>query len=259
MVLIMNAGLTLALKEVSVIRDNRTALEEVNVVFESGTSVALVGSNGSGKTTMLEVLAGLLAPTNGTVECRPDIVAMVTQHNPHRWSPLTVGEVVTMARYGAPLLPRRLTEEDHCAVADACNRMEVAELRERQLGELSGGQRQRVLIAQALTRRAPLLLLDEPITGLDLASQERILEVLEEETTRDVTVVLSTHHLDEARHCDRVLLLAGRLVADGSPDEVLRPDLLRRAFGERVLGDHASHDHAEELLLLDEHGHGEHG
>jgi len=105
----------------------------------------------------------------------------------------------------------------------------------------------------------PLLLLDEPITGLDLASQERILEVLEEETTRDVTVVLSTHHLDEARHCDRVLLLAGRLVADGSPDEVLRPDLLRRAFGERVLGDHASHDHAEGLLLLDEHGHGEHG
>jgi len=73
----------------------------------------------------------------------------------------------------------------------------------------------------------PLLLLDEPITDLDLASQERILEVLEEETTRDVTVVLSTHHLDEARHCDRVLLLAGRLVADGSPDEVLRPDLLR--------------------------------
>ena len=155
MLLIMNAGSTLALKEVSVIRGNRTALEEVNVVFESGTSVALVGSNGSGKTTMLEVLAGLLAPTNGTVECRPDIVAMVTQHNPHRWSPLTVGEVVTMARYGAPLLPRRLTEEDHCAVADACNRMEVAELRERQLGELSGGQRQRVLIAQALTRRAP--------------------------------------------------------------------------------------------------------
>jgi zinc/manganese transport system ATP-binding protein len=105
MVLIMNAGLTLALKEVSVIRDNRTALEEVNVGFESGTSVALVGSNGSGKTTMLEVLQASLRRPNGTVECRPDIVAMVTQHHPHRWSPLTVGEVVTMGRYGAPLLP----------------------------------------------------------------------------------------------------------------------------------------------------------
>ena len=152
----MNAGLTLALKEVSVIRDNRTALEEVNVGFERGEPRWLsLARTVPVRPRCSRCLQASLRRPNGTVECRPDIVAMVTQHHPHRWSPLTVGEVVTMGRYGAPLLPRRLTEEDHCAVAYACNRMEVADLRERQLGELSGGQRQLVLIAQALTRRAP--------------------------------------------------------------------------------------------------------
>ena len=92
----------------------------------------------------------------------------------------------------------------------------------RPFGDLSGGQRQRVLVAQALVARPDLLLLDEPITGLDLASQQRILEVIADETAAGTSVVLSTHHLGEARHTDRVLLLAGCIVADGPPDEVLQ-------------------------------------
>jgi len=113
-------------------------------------------------------------------------------------------------------------------------------------------------IALALAREAPLILLDEPVTGLDLASQERILQIVAEERNVGRTVILSTHHLDEARHCDRVILLAGRVVAQGTPDEVLCPECLREAYGDRVLGIHRDHDHPHDLILVDDHGHGGH-
>ncbi len=114
-------------------------------------------------------------------------------------------------------------------------------------------------IAQALAQQPRLLLLDEPITGLDLVSQQVILDVIADATAAGTAVMLSTHHLDEARHCERVLLLATDLVAEGPPDEVLTTERLREAFGGRLLGDHADHDHDLDLLLLDDHGHGTHG
>ena len=240
MVLIMSDMSGITLDAVSVSRGGRQALVSVSTEIRAATSVALVGPNGSGKTTLLEVLAGLRAPTAGRVAGLPATVALVSQHPSHRRLPLTVGEVVRMGRFRPTLLPHRFSPADRAAVALAARRLEVTDLADRQIGELSAGQRQRVLIAQALAREAPLLLLDESITGLDIASQERILTVVDEETAAGRIVVLSTHHLDEARHCDQVLLLAGNLVADGRPDDVLRPELLRMAYGERVLGDHAS-------------------
>ena len=234
------------------------ALDSVTADFVSGTATALVGPNGSGKTTLLEVLAGLLIPESGRVLSSAPRVALVTQDHQYRWLPLTVAEVVRVGRFDRSPLPRRFSPEDRAAVEDAVTRLEVGDLLHRQIGELSGGERQRTLVAQALARHAPLLLLDEPITGLDLASQERILEVVEQETGAGTTVVVTTHNLDEARHCDRVLVLDRRLVADGTPDEVLRPAVLRVAYGDRLLGDHAGHDHAHELLVVDDHGHGSH-
>jgi ABC-type cobalamin/Fe3+-siderophores transport system ATPase subunit len=118
-------------------------------------------------------------------------------------------------------------------------RTHVADLARRQLGELSGGQRQRVLVAQALAQEATVLLLDEPLTGLDLPSQERILDVIAEERDAGTTVVASTHSLTEASGADHLLLLAGRVVAEGSADEVLTEQHLTDAYGEMVvkLGD----------------------
>ena len=249
---------TLQLVDVTVRRGGRLALDSVTADFGPGTSTALVGPNGSGKTTLLEVLAGLLLPESGRLLPAAPRVALVTQDHHPRWLPRTVAEVVRMGRFGRSPLPRRLSARDRAAVDDAVTRLEVGDLLHRQIGELSGGQRQRTLVAQALARHAPLLLLDEPITGLDLASQERILEVVGQETATGTTVVVTTHNLDEARHCDRVLVLDRRLVAEGTPDEVLRPAVLREAYGDRLLGDHAGHDHAHDLLIVDDHGHGSH-
>ena len=252
------APVPLRVDRVSVNRGGVVALRGVTVAFLPGSATALVGPNGSGKTTLLEVLAGLQPVDRGTVVGRPTLVSLVSHGARRPWLPLTVREVIRMARFAPGLIPRRLAARDHDAVARAASRLEVEALLGLQMEALSAGQRQRVMVAQALAREAPLILLDEPVTGLDLGSQERILQIVAEESSAGRTVILSTHHLDEARHCDRVILLAGRVVAQGTPDEVLCPECLREAYGDRVLGDHHEHDHSHDLILIDDHGHGGH-
>ena len=234
------------------------ALDDVTASFAPSTSTALVGPNGSGKTTILRLLSGLVSPNEGRINGTGDHqCAFVLQHRTGtRWMPLTVREVVMMGRYANAGMFGRITSTDKALVDKAAERMEVADLFDRQFGELSGGQQQRILIAQALCQEPTLLLLDEPITGLDLASQERILELLDEETAAGRTVVVSTHHLDEARHCDQTMLLATRVIAAGTTDDVLQPDHLRTAYGGRFLGAHEGHDHNTEMMILDDHGHG---
>lgn len=207
------------LKDVSVEFDGRCVLEPTTLSFAAGTSVALTGPNGSGKTTLLRVLAGLLKPTTGTRRGpEPREVAYVSQHvSTNPWMPLTVGEVLAMSQYRHRGLLGPLRSDDRRRISDASSRLEVDDLFDRSFGELSGGQCQRVRVAAALAADAPCLLLDEPITGLDLASQFRILNVIDDERQAGRLVVLNTHHLEEAEQCDRVIMLAGRVVADGPP------------------------------------------
>jgi ABC-type Mn2+/Zn2+ transport system ATPase subunit len=230
-------------------------LRNASLTFVAGSSVALVGANGSGKSTMLELLGGLLRPTDGTVSIAADASAsfVAQQHGQHRWIPLTVGEVLRMGTYRELGLLRPSRASDRGEIAAVAARLEVDGLLRRSFGELSGGQRQRVLMAQALVGAPRLLLLDEPITGLDLASQQTIVRIIAEEVGRGACVVFSTHHLDEARQAHRVVLLATDVVADGDPDVVLRPELLARAFAGRLVGD------GDATMLVDDHGHGAYG
>jgi len=251
------------LEAVTVRFDGRVALRDVTASFPAGCSVALMGPNGSGKTTLLRVLGGLLQPSSGRVRRSGEpAVAFVAQHQrQHPWMPLTVGEVLGMARYRQRGLWRPLRRADRAAMTAAAERLDVADLTRRSFQQLSGGQRQRVLVAAALASDAEMLLLDEPITGLDPPSQQRILGVVDDERDSGRLVVLSTHHLDEARRCDRVLLLANvepsepdrqsSVVADGSPAGALTSRNLDRAFGSHVV-DEASRPGT---IVLDEHGH----
>jgi ABC-type Mn2+/Zn2+ transport system ATPase subunit len=228
------------------------ALAPSSFQFRRRSAVALVGSNGSGKTTLLSTIAGLVKPTAGTVTVN-GTVAMVTQsRNHHRWMPLTVDEVLRMGRYSERGLMGRLRASDRAIVDDAAELLEVRQLRRRPFGELSGGQQQRVLVAQAVAAQPDVLLLDEPVTGLDLPSQLRILEVVAEHAANGGCVVFSTHHLAEARRVDRVLLMAGCVLADGPPHDVLVPSLLAEAFGGRLIRDDGT------AILVDDHGH-DHG
>lgn len=230
---------------------SRVALDDVTLQARGGTSIAVIGANGSGKSTLLRSIAGLQKPTAGAVDTDGADVALVLQTTTVDASlPITVLETVRLARAAVRGPWRRLGAGDRSAVAEAMDRLEVTDLADRPLHELSGGQRQRVLVAQGLAQGAPILLLDEPVTGLDLVSKDVILGVIAEEAASGKIVCTSTHDLAEARRCDHVVLLATRLVAEGPPDDVLTEANLRSAFGGRVLRLHDG-----QLLVDDAHLH----
>jgi manganese transport system ATP-binding protein len=154
-----------------------------------------------------------------------------------------------MGRYPAAGLLRRLSTADRRAVDAALDAVDLTGIAGRPLRELSGGERQRAFVAQALAQGGDVLLLDEPITGLDLVSRQSILDALDAERAAGRAVVISTHDLADAAAADHLLLLAGRVVASGAPGEVLTEANLAAAYGGHLLrvGDGT--------LILDDHPH----
>ncbi|MFJ2178468.1 zinc ABC transporter ATP-binding protein AztA [Streptomyces sp. NPDC087851] len=208
-------------------------LHQLDVEIRALTTTALVGPNGSGKSTLLGVLAGVIQPTAGEVQHsggRPP--AFVPQRGGVGDAlPLTVRQTVEMGRWGERGPWRRLTRQDRAAVNSALERLAIADLAARQLGELSGGQRQRALIAQGLAQESDLLLLDEPTTGLDPEARERMATLLTDLVDDGVTVVHATHDLDAARSADACLLLRdGRPVGRGDPERLLTPATLAQVW-----------------------------
>ena len=131
-------------------------------------------------------------------------------------------------------------------------RLNISDLAGKQLHDLSGGQRQRVLVAQGLAQQSDLLLLDEPVTGLDVTSRGLILDVIHDEVMHGNSVIVTTHDLDDARICDQVLLVDRHAIAVGPPDHVLTEDHLLHAFGGRFI------KVGDRLILDDPHHHHEH-
>lgn len=237
----------------------RVALDRVTVEVPRGSAVAIIGPNGSGKSTFLDAVAGLIEPAAGSLQVldrapgRARLAYVLQRTDVPEHLPLTVREVVTMGRYRDTGLVGRLGRRGRQAVDRSLERVGMLEHGDRQLQDLSGGQRQRVLVAQGLAAEAEMLLLDEPMTGLDLPSIDGVLGVIAEERDAGRTVLYTTHDLDEAARADLVLLLAGRLVAGGPPEQALADEHLLEAYrggvmdvsGTRVLDDphHHHHDH----------------
>ncbi|MFE2053738.1 zinc ABC transporter ATP-binding protein AztA [Streptomyces sp. NPDC059459] len=211
----------------------RPVLRQLSASITALTMTALVGPNGSGKSTLLGVLAGVITATSGQLRyAEGSPPAFVPQRGAVGDTlPLTARQAVEMGRWGECGLWRRPTRLDRAVVDSAMERLGVAGLGARQLGELSGGQRQRVLIAQGLAQQSDLLLLDEPTTGLDPEARERITALLTDLVADGTTVVQATHDLEAARSADACLLLGdGRLVGHGPPEQVLTPQALTRIW-----------------------------
>jgi manganese transport system ATP-binding protein len=210
------------------------AVGDLSLEVPLGASVAVIGPNGSGKSTLLKVIAGVVEPTSGTVDTHGNETAIVLQSTDVDQSvPITVRDTVAMARYSRLGLLRRFGSDDRAVIRTALERLDIADLAGRQIHHLSGGQRQRVFVAQGLAQDAPVLLLDEPLTGLDVVSRTIIAGVLEAEHEAGRTVVTSTHNFADAEQADLVLLLATRFVAFGTPDDVFTEEHLQTAFGGR--------------------------
>jgi iron complex transport system ATP-binding protein len=214
------------------------ALERSSFEIPAGMVTALIGPNGSGKSSVLNAVSGLLSPASGTITIEPPVeshrIAYVLQTTKVNDAlPISVREVVTMGRYHPG--SGRLRTDDREAVDAAIARLGIAELASEQLHSLSGGQRQRVLVAQGLAQDHDILLLDEPMTAVDLPTAQAIDEVVHEEREKGRTVVITTHDLTEARVADHVLLLSRRVVASGPPAEALSVENLTSAYGPSLL------------------------
>lgn len=214
-------------------------LEQISFELKPGERLAVVGPNGAGKSTLFKVIAGVLKPSSGEVQIFghvPDehiCIAYVPQRSQVDWNfPVNVADVVMMGRIHKVGLFRWPKTSDWETVHHALETVGMEGMVNNQINELSGGQQQRVFIARALAQEAELMLMDEPLTGLDLPAQEDIFIILDKLRQRGVTVLIALHDLKmAAERFDYCLLLNHRLLGFGSPEEVFEPENLMAAYG----------------------------
>lgn len=207
----------------------RRVLHDVDLRVGPGEFTALLGPNGAGKTTLLRAALGLVPLRAGRVIA--DNPGYVPQRHEFTWDfPASVEDAVLSGLVRRIGLLRRPKAAHWRAAWSALDQVNLAGLRKRPVGELSGGQRQRVLVARALVLSPPVLLLDEPFTGLDMPAQET-LTALFAGLSRERAVVMATHDLAAAAYtCDRLVLLNRTVIADGPPGDLLDPEIWMRTF-----------------------------
>jgi manganese transport system ATP-binding protein len=211
--------------------DRVVALDGVGFDLPRGTAMGIVGPNGSGKSTLLKTVAGLIKPSEGTVRVQgiapqklaPGTIGYVPQIEDVDWTfPVSVRDVVNMGRYPRIGPFRRFSAHDRRAVARAIEALDLGTLADRHISELSGGQQQRVFVARAIAQEPLLLLLDEPTTGVDAATEDALLHLVRGLVADGLPVLMTTHDLDRAPEWfDRLLVVDRRVLAEGSPDAVL--------------------------------------
>jgi len=245
-------GTGLRLRGVSAGYGDALILRDIDLDLPPASLTAVVGPNGSGKSTLLRAILGLTPVTTGSVsvdglpaERARGRIAYVPQREAVDWSfPISAGDVVMMGRYPGLGLVRRPGSRDRRAVAEALERVGIAELARRQIGALSGGQQQRVFLARALVQEASVLLLDEPMTGVDRGTEEAITALMRELRDGGATVLHATHDLEGAADTsDLLCFVNGGIVAFGPPDATFTPETLHATFGGELMimdaGDHA--------------------
>jgi ABC-type Mn2+/Zn2+ transport system ATPase subunit len=228
-------------------------LEHVSFSAEAGQSVCVLGPNGGGKTTLFRVLLGELEPTAGRVDLSGRPAYMAQTERTRLDFPVTALDVALMGTLAAGpwwLPPRRA--ERHAAAA-ALDRVGLADRAGVRFGNMSGGQRQRALLARALVQDAPVLLLDEPLSGVDPTSARLIARVFEELRSEGRALLVASHDVESARSFDLVLCLNGHQVAFGTPAETLNRAALQATYGHEliVLDD----SRATRAVTIQHHGH----
>jgi manganese/iron transport system ATP-binding protein len=229
----------LAVNNLSVRYNSSQVLSGITFDMQRGERVAVVGPNGAGKSTLFKVIAGVQTPHHGTVKIaglEPGghvCISYVPQRSQVDWGfPVTVADVVMMGRISILGLFRWPKERDWEIVHKILQTVGLADLAKQQISDLSGGQQQRMFIARALAQEAEVMLMDEPLVGIDVRSQEDIFNILNKLQDQGVTLLVSMHDLElAAERFDQVMLLNRRIVGFGAPEQVFTRELLRVAYG----------------------------
>ncbi|WP_143516960.1 manganese/iron ABC transporter ATP-binding protein [Pseudooceanicola antarcticus] len=223
-------------------RNGHTALRHASFEIPRGTVTALVGVNGAGKSTLFKAIMGFVPVAGGEIRLlgmtvrealRRNLVAYVPQSEEVDWSfPVLVEDVVMMGRYGHMGFLRRPKAADHAAVEQALGRVNMLDFRKRQIGELSGGQKKRVFLARALAQEGQVILLDEPFTGVDVKTEDQIIQLLRELRDEGRVMLVSTHNLGTVpEFCDRTVLVKGTVLGFGPTETTFTHENLAQAFG----------------------------
>ena len=243
-------NISIDIENVTVAYHGKVALHSASLQLEAGTICGLVGMNGAGKSTLFKAIMGFVKPATGRVLVnglpirqvqKKSLVAYVPQSEEVDWQfPVSVYDVVMMGRYGYMNLLRIPEESDKQAVRESLERVEMWQMRDRQIGELSGGQKKRAFFARALAQQGTTLLLDEPFAGVDIKTEKMMIDLLIELRQAGHTVLISTHDLASiTTFCDKVVLINRNILAYGNTSEVFTEENLSRAFGGSI-GDFSS-------------------
>lgn len=234
---------SICVEDVTVRYNNgHTAIHDVSFQLSGGTTCALVGVNGSGKSTLFKSLMGLIQPQKGNVKLcglpikqalKQNLIAYVPQSEEVDWQfPVSVYDVVLMGRYGYMNFLRRPSELDKQKVQEAMQRVNIEHLAHRQIGELSGGQKKRVFLARALAQQSKVILLDEPFTGVDVQTENAIIDLLGELRREGHLILVSTHNLGSVPDfCDQVVMINRTVIATGPTETTFNQHNLEIVFG----------------------------
>ena len=232
---------SISVENITVERGGHAALTGITFDLGPGTLMGVLGPNGAGKSTLFDAMAGLLPVARGTLRLtgteRSGALAYVPQRDSINWRfPATVHDVVMMGRGNSIRWFGRPGKLDKEMVRECLERVDMWEQRSSMVTELSSGQRQRVFIARALAQEATILLMDEAFSGVDLAAQEGIVEVLQSLRDEGRIVIISTHDLTNiAERFDRVLCINHHMCAFGPPEEAFTPEVLEELYGSHGL------------------------
>jgi manganese transport system ATP-binding protein len=229
------------IENLTVTYHGKVALHGVSLQLEQGSICGLVGMNGAGKSTLFKAIMGFVKPTTGRVLIdglpmrfvqKQSLVAYVPQLEEVDWNfPVSVHDVVMMGRYGYMNLLRIPQAKDKQIVRESLERVQMWEMRSRQIGELSGGQKKRTFFARALAQQGKILLLDEPFTGVDIKTEKSMIDLLLQLRDLGYTILISTHDLASiTTFCDRVILIKRTVLAYGDTSEVFTEENISRTF-----------------------------
>ena len=233
----------LDIHDITVAYQRKPVLWDVDLTIDQPQLAAIIGPNGAGKSTLIKAVLGLVPVASGSVQVFGKSVAAmrkrigyVPQRESVDWEfPVSVLDVVLMGTYGQLGLFRRPGSAQRQFALECLEKVGLASFAQRQIGQLSGGQQQRVFLARALAQRADIYFMDEPMAGVDAATERIIFELLKELRASGKTIVAVHHDLRTVpQYFDYVALLNVRLVASGPTETVFTPENLRKTYGGRL-------------------------